>query len=150
LGDLGWSGNLLTKEYGGNQRIAALITDAVLDEDAVYHGPPLCKKCFKCADQCPVKAISKEITYKIEIDNKIFNWGKRDQLRCDWAQKYGLVGEAGPEMIGSQTDLPLPSEITPETVCTALCKLDRIQSRPYYTSIVEHCLINCPVSDNNI
>ena len=145
LGEIGWNGLVLTPEFGPRQRFAVLITDAVLDYNSVYSGPPLCKRCFKCVDSCPVMAISKEESLSIEVDGRIFEWGKLDILRCDWAKRYGLVGEEGPEFMGSYNNFIPPEIITPEELCEAIKRSDRLQ-RPGYSAIVEKCFTNCLAS----
>jgi len=143
LGEIGWNGLVLTPEFGPRQRFVSLITDAVLEYSSLYDGPSLCKKCFKCVDSCPVRAISKEKSLSLEVDSKRFEWGKVDRLRCDWAKRYGLVGEEGPKFMGSYNSFSPPDVITPEKVCDAMLKADRLQ-RPGYLAIVERCFTNCP------
>ncbi|MGQ9632213.1 MAG: hypothetical protein ACUVXI_18150 [bacterium] len=143
LGEIGWNGLVLTPEFGPRQRFATLITDAPLEYSGLYDGPPLCKRCFKCADSCPAKAISREESLSIEIEGKKFEWGKTDRLRCDWAKRYGLLGGEGPKFIGSYNDFEPPEVITPEKVCDAVKKSDRLQRPSGYVSIVERCFTNC-------
>ena len=78
-----------------------------------------------CLPACPVKQ------------------GRLNRLRCDWAKRYGLLGDAGPKYMGSSNDFPIPEVITPESVCEAVRRSDRMQ-RPSYTAIVERCLTECP------
>lgn len=144
LGEIGWNGLVLTPEFGPRQRFAALITDAILEYNSVYSGPPLCKRCFKCVDSCPVKAIAKSESFSIRVDGKIFEWGKLDRLRCDWAKRYGLVGEEGPKYIGAYNNFTPPETITPEKLCETIMKADRLQRPGGYLTIVEKCFTTCP------
>lgn len=60
LGEIGWSKMLLTPEFGPLQRVAFLFTDAELEPDPIYSGPPLCRKCMACVRECPGHALSDE------------------------------------------------------------------------------------------
>ncbi len=60
LGQMGWMGRVLTKDFGPRIVWGSVITDLELAEDPLYSGPPLCEpeKCgYKCAAVCPVNAI---------------------------------------------------------------------------------------------
>jgi epoxyqueuosine reductase len=143
LGDIGWNGLVLTPEFGPRQRFMAIVTSAPLAPDPLYDGPPLCERCGRCVQGCPVTAISADEPMFIEVAGKRFEWGHIDRLRCDWAKRYGLVTAEGPGFFGSHTDFPVPDVITPEAVCDAVRASDRIQ-RPHYSGIVEPCFVECP------
>ncbi|HOK56112.1 MAG TPA: 4Fe-4S binding protein [bacterium] len=142
LGEIGWNGIVLTPQFGPRQRFACIITDAELIPDSVYKGPSLCKKCYECVNACPVSAISEKDKNFIKIDGKVFEWGKLNILRCDCAKRYALIADEGPKYIGSKNNFKLPEKITPEFVCEALKKSDRIQE-PGYCTIVENCFKIC-------
>ena len=148
LGEIGWNGQVLTPQYGPKQIFVALVTDAPLVSDELYKGVQLCQRCYRCAKVCPSQAISLEEEISVSVNGKTFSWGKNDQLRCDWACRYGFMKEAGPGFIGSQTDFPVPEKITQEIVSEAMINSDRLQ-RPYYKTIVEKCFIECPAGKNN-
>ena len=82
LGEIGYSKVFLTPEFGPRQRFVAIITDAPLEPDTLYEGPPLCDKCMRCVASCPAKAISERKTVKVKIGNKEIEWGKLDIDRC--------------------------------------------------------------------
>ena len=82
LGEIGWSKVFLTPEFGPRQRLAFLITDAPLDADPIYAGPKLCNRCYRCVSDCPVGAIPKDESVKVEIAGKELEWCKLDQHRC--------------------------------------------------------------------
>jgi reductive dehalogenase len=81
LGELGRMGLLMTPKLGPRVRISVvttnlpLITDHPLDE---YSMIDFCKKCKKCADVCPSKAISFE---EIQTVNGIKRW-QINQEKC--------------------------------------------------------------------
>ncbi len=141
LGELGWSGLVLTPEYGVRQRFVSIITNASLNPDPIYQGPSLCKRCFKCVGACPVSALSKDKKISLKIGNKVFEYGACERLRCDWAKRYGLIGDTGPKYIGSQTNIMPPEEITPDNLCEALKRIDPLQKA--CMCIVEKCIEVC-------
>ncbi len=143
LGEIGWNGMVLTPQFGARQCFGVILTDAILIEDKLYEGKSLCKRCYKCVELCPADAISKNENISISIEGKTFTWGKINRLRCDWACKYGLLGDAGPKYFHSKNNFSIPENITPEILCEAIKKSDRLQ-RPGYTGIVEKCFIECP------
>ena len=149
LGEIGWNGMVLTPEFGPRQIFGVLLTDAPLVENPLYKGEHLCKRCFKCVDECPSQAISKNQSVKISVEDVVFEWGNIDRLRCDWACKYGLIGEAGPKYFHSKTNFPVPDVITPEKVCEAIRNSDRMQRLTHYTAIVEKCFVECPAGKQN-
>ena len=67
LGEIGFSGSILTDEFGPNQRWGFILTDAELPEDPVVE-PHLCDKCGECRKACPGHALNAE--------------GKRDNWQC--------------------------------------------------------------------
>ena len=142
LGELGWSGLLLTPQFGPRQRVLAIVTDAPLEPDPVYQGPPICRRCKTCVSSCPVGALSSSEAEEIVVDGRRFVWGRADRLRCDWAKRYGLVPEEGPRFVGSRANVPPPERITPEALLRALEGHDLIQR--IYLCVAEPCLINCP------
>lgn len=148
LGELGWHGAVLTPEYGIRQRFVSIVTDAELEPDPLYQGSSLCRRCFRCVEACPVGALSKTNKVSLKIGDKSFAYGRCDRLRCDWAKRYGLVGEEGPKYMGSETDILPPREITPQALSEALKKLDPLLKAHLY--IVERCLAACPAHLKNM
>lgn len=59
LGDYGWSGRILTSEYGPRIQFGAVLTTMPLEYDAPYNGEKLCggDDCLACVKHCPVNAI---------------------------------------------------------------------------------------------
>ncbi|OHD64443.1 MAG: hypothetical protein A2096_04015 [Spirochaetes bacterium GWF1_41_5] len=145
LGELGWCGKVLTPEYGFAQRFAAIITNAGLEQDALYRGPKLCRDCMKCADECPVQAISKTEKITVKIEDQVFEFGKVDSLKCEWAKRFGFVGKEGPEYMGSRVDFPPPAQITAQTINETLNKIRKMDDieRKCWNISIERCM--CPV-----
>lgn len=92
LGEIGWSGLFLTKEFGPRQRVVSIITDAQLLPSPMYNGPSLCDKCMECVKNCPTDAYRKEVNKinEIEIGGKVFKFPDINKWRCAWAENFGL------------------------------------------------------------
>lgn len=82
LGEIGYSKLLLTPEFGPRQRLAAIITDAPLEADPLYDGPPLCDRCMLCVKECTGQAISATETVKVTVAGKQLEWGKLNEEEC--------------------------------------------------------------------
>lgn len=131
----------MTPEFGPRQRFTVIITEAPLEESPLYKGPALCSKCMSCVTKCPVNAIDKDKKHSIEIEEKAFEYGVHDRQRCDWSKRYALVGEEGPEYIGSVTNIMPPEKITPDDLSKALRQMDPFQKACMV--IVENCIKHC-------
>lgn len=59
LGELGWSGELLTPRFGPRQRCQLILTDAPLTPDPLL-AEPVCDRCGQCAASCPLGALAGE------------------------------------------------------------------------------------------
>jgi epoxyqueuosine reductase QueG len=59
LGDYGWSGRILTEQYGPRVQFGAVITTMPLEYDEPYSGEKLCRgeTCRACARHCPTGAL---------------------------------------------------------------------------------------------
>ena len=81
LGEFGLSNNFMTPEYGPNQRLGSIITQAKLEPDPLYNGPALCDKCMKCITACPMGALKKETITHIVAGREV-TYVKIDKLAC--------------------------------------------------------------------
>ena len=59
LGEIGWSGELLTPRFGPRQRCQIILTDAEL-EPSEQLAQAVCDRCGECASSCPLEAMSGE------------------------------------------------------------------------------------------
>lgn len=66
LGRLGWSGNVMTAEYGATVVLGAVITDAELAEDPLLAENP-CDKCMACVRVCPTDMIKRGESVTVEM-----------------------------------------------------------------------------------
>lgn len=141
LGQIGASGALLTPEYGPHQRQIALITNAELPFDEIYHGKDLCAHCGNCHAQCPMTAFEPN-TFDIHMDGAIIKMPMMERHRCDWSKRYGLCGQEGPALIGNKTDVAAPEgRIRIEDIAAACEQKDPMMKRR--ACILETCLRYC-------
>ena len=82
MGEIGYSKVFLTPQFGPRQRFAFILTDADLEPDPLYEGPPLCDKCKRCVGECPAGAIPEDRTVKVTIAGRELEWGELDVLKC--------------------------------------------------------------------
>jgi epoxyqueuosine reductase len=106
LGEFGFSGLLLTPEFGPRQRLVSIITDAPLSASPMYQGPELCrpKACeYACIKACPTKAMTGKVS--LTIDGETFEYARLKGVKCKW-----LFAEKGYR----RTKVPMPANPTEE------------------------------------
>ena len=81
---------LMSKEFGSRQRFHMILTDAELESSPLLE-ENVCNNCRKCADACPLGAISKTETEEIEICGKKFTVGKIDYEKCKICQNGAVA-----------------------------------------------------------
>jgi epoxyqueuosine reductase len=116
LGEIGWSGLLLTPEFGPRQRLCTLITDAPLEPTPVYQGEPLCDRCLMCARHCPTQAFDQEVKGEqvVVIGGRVMRYADKNIWRCAWAEHFGL-----------DLDLPKPAHIDEAVILSQLAQHGR-------------------------
>lgn len=82
MGEIGYSKMFLSPEFGPRQRLAAVMTDAPLEPDPLYEGPPLCDRCLECVTSCTGQAINPDRTIKITLAGREVEWGEIDYDLC--------------------------------------------------------------------
>ena len=106
LGQFGFSGLLLSPEFGPRQRLVSIITDAPLKASPMYEGPDLCqpKACgYACIKACPTKAMTGKVS--LSIDDQKFEYARLKGVKCKW-----LYAEKGYR----RTKVPMPPNPTDE------------------------------------
>lgn len=93
LGEIGYSKVFLTPRFGPRQRVGVVITEAELEPDPIYEGPPLCNRCMACVRECPGQAISDTKTVKVTLAGREVEWGELDCKACGLAFRGGKVTE---------------------------------------------------------
>ena len=101
LGEIGYSKVFLTPKFGPRQRLGIVITEAELEPDPIYDGPPLCNRCMACVRDCPGQAISTTETVKVTLAGHEVEWGKIDCKACNIAFR------------GAQIDRHMTAEVAP-------------------------------------
>ena len=89
LGELGWSGLVMTPVFGARVRFNSIITDAPLAPTPMYQGPSLCQpeRCrYLCVRVCPAQALPLDKTREVNIGERRFTYTHADLTRC----RYGL------------------------------------------------------------
>jgi ferredoxin len=108
LGEIGYSKIFLTPEFGPRVRFGCVLTEAKLEPDPLYSGPPLCDRCMACVKACSGGAISATETVKIKIEDRVVEWGKLDEHKCSLAFQGGRADVApdGEKLKWAQYDAP--------------------------------------------
>jgi len=142
LGKLLHTGAVWAPPFPGQVRFIAVVTDAELAPTPLLEAEPPCATCAKpCIAACPVAALGDD-TLTVTMDGQPLSFGALDWLRCDWAKKYGLVGDEGPRWIGSETDIAPPDHpVTEADILEAYARLDQVQK--HLLCVVEPCLRAC-------
>ena len=80
LGEIGLSGQLLTRDFGPFQRVAFLLTDAELTPDPIKERK-LCDACGDCLHACYGQAFE-DTTTEIDIDGTSFRVAELNRWQC--------------------------------------------------------------------
>ena len=90
LGEIGFSKMLLTPKYGPRNRVGIIITEAELEPDPIYAGPPLCNRCMACVEACPGGAIRRDRTVRVTLAGREVEWSDVDMKQCQVCFSGGL------------------------------------------------------------
>jgi ferredoxin len=85
LGECGWSKVFLTREFGPRVRLAAILTDLVVEPDPLVPPGSLCDHCGQCVKGCQANAIPalrSGKTVRIQIEDQTYEWGDVHMGRC--------------------------------------------------------------------
>ena len=83
IGLLGWSGNVITPEYGAAISLSSVVTSAEFEPDPLIEGD-LCSKCRLCAASCPSHFISIKEETIVTLAGRTYTHNKKaSKLRCD-------------------------------------------------------------------
>ncbi len=92
----GWSGNVMTKEYGAAIYLTAVVTDAVLRSDPAlpprYFVDNYCAQCKLCEKTCPVGMFESKAEEYILLNNELHPRAKRRNIDLCNTSCFGLHG----------------------------------------------------------
>ena len=95
MGRLGWSGNLLTKEYGALVELGSVLTSAALTADTpIPDDEHPCDKCKMCSLVCPVEMIHSKASTKVTIAGITETISRKRPNTCCWIGCTGYEGLA--------------------------------------------------------
>ena len=96
IGWFGWSGNVITPEYGAPVSLGTVVTSAVLEPDQMVDGD-ICQNCRLCAATCASHFIAKKDEMQVTIAGHTYTHNKKaSNLRCD-VTCGGANGATGPD-----------------------------------------------------
>ncbi|MBQ6846134.1 MAG: 4Fe-4S binding protein, partial [Oscillospiraceae bacterium] len=113
--EISYSGMLFSEKLGSRQRFHMIITDAEIEPSPILERK-ICDGCKKCADICPLGAISKTETRTIEICGKKMEVAVIDYEKCKVC-KNGAV----PNRF---TSAGVPDRVAALCNRTCMCHLD--------------------------
>jgi Pyruvate/2-oxoacid:ferredoxin oxidoreductase delta subunit len=148
LGEYGWSGRLLTKEYGPRIQFGAVITRMPLEYDAPYNGETLCRgeSCAMCLRQCPTNAIPDFGTDSLDA-------GAGDSVRRIAEIKLNRCVVAACALrkeFGADRDYVDDNDPDEDALRAAFAKkpINHFEGLDHYPKWkCDKCLIYCPVGD---
>jgi len=148
LGEFGLHSLAITPQYGLRQRFISVITEAPLDADPMYDGPPLCDRCMACVEQCPVGAFDARASSleTVIIGGRTFEYAKVDHWRCAWSEQLSMIPEEGPQYFGQTVAMrpPADGDIDDKMILSAFyerCRRAGLQSKWSHT--MGNCMRVC-------
>jgi epoxyqueuosine reductase QueG len=114
LGRLGWSGNLMTPQFGSAVFLGSVLTSAKLEPDPLLEESP-CDKCKLCTTVCPVEMMDKKETMSVTIAGREYSYGKKEtNARCIIAcgHNHGLgLSKTWSTWSPYHVDYPFPNDV---------------------------------------
>ncbi len=96
VGGQGWSGNLMTREYGASIYLGAVFTDAALESDPAlppgYFTAGFCARCKRCARACPSRMFDEIEEEYILLNGELHPRGRRNNIDLCHVSCFGLHG----------------------------------------------------------
>ena len=81
LGEIGYCGVFLSREFGPRQRFQLILTDAELEPDPIAT-EPICDRDMACVETCPLSAINSEKETELDICGKKMVVTQVDFSKC--------------------------------------------------------------------
>lgn len=133
IGRLGWSGNLMTSQYGAAVGLGTVLTSAKLESDQLLEENP-CDRCKMCVTSCPVEMMHKEETVEVTVAGITEEIARKRTNNLCWIGCSGYHG-LSPNMKWSnwspyRLDTPLsPGDMNVDELCTRIRKVDPDMNR---------------------
>ena len=93
IGRLGWSGNVLTTDYGALVELGTVLTSAKLESDPLLEKNP-CDRCKLCTAVCPVEMIGNKKSITVRIAGITEEIAEKRPNTCCWIGCTGYHGLA--------------------------------------------------------
>ncbi len=130
IGRLGWSGNLLTKEYGALVELGSVLTSAILTPDTpIPDEEHPCDRCKMCSLVCPVEMIHPKASTQVTVAGITETISQKRPNTCCWIGCTGYEGLAASQTWSNWSPYRL-SRSLPEnkreldSLCISLQKTD--------------------------
>lgn len=95
IGRLGWSGNLLTREYGALVELGSVLTSATLTPDTpIPDEEHPCDRCKQCSLVCPVGMVQSKASMQVTIAGITETISRKRPNTCCWIGCTGYEGLA--------------------------------------------------------
>lgn len=95
IGRLGWSGNLLTKEYGALIELGSVLTSATLSPDTpIPDERHPCDRCKMCSLVCPVEMVQPKVSTQVTVAGVTETISRKRPNTCCWIGCTGYEGLA--------------------------------------------------------
>ncbi len=130
VGRLGWSGNLMTEEYGSLVELGSVLTSAVIEPDSpIPDEKHPCDKCRMCTLVCPVGMIPSKDSQQVRIAGITEILARKGPNTCCWIGCTGYEGRSHKAQWSNWSPYrlkpPLPEKKTDwDRLCISLQKLD--------------------------
>ncbi|MDJ0782242.1 MAG: hypothetical protein QNJ22_09735 [Desulfosarcinaceae bacterium] len=130
VGRLGWSGNLLTRDFGARVELGSVLTTAdLIADDPIADADHPCDRCRMCTRVCPVEMIDPRAERTVTIAGVTETIARKRANTCCW---IGCTGYEGLSTAGTWSNWspyrlghPLPEEKAAlDNLCIRLQKAD--------------------------
>jgi len=82
LGEIGYHGMFMTREFGIRQALGLLVTDMEIEPSRSASPADICDDCMACVKECPLGAISAEESVEISCAGRSMRVGLVNALAC--------------------------------------------------------------------
>jgi epoxyqueuosine reductase len=130
IGRLGWSGNLVTREYGALVELGSVLTSAVLTADTpISDKEHPCDKCKICSLVCPVGMIHPKVSTQVTVAGITETISQKQPNTCCWIGCTGYEGLAASQTWSNWSPYRLGSKLPKgkkklDELCISLQKAD--------------------------